>query len=395
MATALEQLAVGGIVGLAGPGGVSYLLAAGELVDAPALTMLVREGQGPVALLLLPSDCARLGLRPFVSGRRTAFWELQYESFEAHTGVGTGAAADDRARTVRVASDPATGPSDISKPGHITPLCGHQGGTIEAQTLVDSALDLVRLAGLRPAALVCSALGEEGRSLSRDEFVSRCRALDLPVVSVDEVVSERTRSEAVLSYSGRAGMVNPSPPVLDPEPLLSQVDTILPAPVAIRPDEGDRVPVRPEIFREVLGSVCTPVSVVTTLHEGTAHATTVSAFCSLSIEPPLVLVALANDSDLLRLIRVSRVFGINVLADQQYSVAQHLARKGPDKLAKVEWVEDGGLPRLLGSAGWLACRLDQVMPGGDHAIVTGLIVAADQEPREPLLYRQRRFLSVS
>jgi flavin reductase (DIM6/NTAB) family NADH-FMN oxidoreductase RutF len=141
--------------------------------------------------------------------------------------------------------------------------------------------------------------------------------------------------------------------------------------------------------------VCTPVSVVTTMHRGKGHATTVSAFCSLSIDPPLVLVALDRGSDLLQLIRRSRVFGVNILADQQHAIALHLARKDPDKLAKVEWVEDAGLPRLVGSAGWLACRAHRIIAGGDHMIVTGLVVRAEHEPREPLLYRRRRFLSVS
>jgi 3,4-dihydroxy-2-butanone 4-phosphate synthase len=393
---ALDVVARGGIVGLVGIGRVAYFVVAGELVDADTVAVLAREARGLVAVCLLPSDCVRLGLLPVAAGRRTASGEEQYESFEARRGVSTGISAADRALTIRVACDPSTGPPDITKPGHITPFRGHEGATLEARTLVDAAVDLVRLAGRRPAAAVCSVLDEEGNPLTGAAFMDHCRELGFPVVTVDEVVAARVERNTVVSESGRVRVIAPAELETERELGLPQTDTTLPAPLpAVAVDEAELAPISPELFREVLGSVCTPVSVVTTMHQGKGHATTVSAFCSLSIDPPLILVALDRGSDLLKLVRQSRVFGVNILADQQAAVATQLARKDPDKLAKVDWVEDAGLPRLLGSAGWLACKVNRIMAGGDHMIVTGLVVRAEHEALEPLLYRRRRFLSVS
>jgi flavin reductase (DIM6/NTAB) family NADH-FMN oxidoreductase RutF len=149
--------------------------------------------------------------------------------------------------------------------------------------------------------------------------------------------------------------------------------------------------VTPDAFRRVLGGVATPVSVVTTLNDGIPHGTTVSAFCSLSLEPPLVLVALDRGSDLLRLIRSSQRFAVNVLAEGQDDLALRFARKGRDKFAGVDWEEVDGLPRLPDSHGYLACEVEQLVAGGDHMIVTGLVTGAECRPATPLVYRERTF----
>lgn len=90
-----------------------------------------------------------------------------------------------------------------------------------------------------------------------------------------------------------------------------------------------------DAFRHVMAGVCTPVSVVTALDGDRPHGTTVSAFASLSMEPPMVLVALDRKSDLLALVRGSGLFGVNVLGSEQSALATRFARKG---IAKFEHV---------------------------------------------------------
>lgn len=116
-------------------------------------------------------------------------------------------------------------------------------------------------------------------------------------------------------------------------------------------------------FRTVMAAVCTPVSVITALDGDRPHGTTVSAFASLSLEPPMVLVALDLGSDLLALVRRTGRFGLNVLSAAQSGLAEVFARKGADKFAGVRWTDDGGLPRLDATAGWLACEVDTLVPG--------------------------------
>jgi flavin reductase (DIM6/NTAB) family NADH-FMN oxidoreductase RutF len=151
-----------------------------------------------------------------------------------------------------------------------------------------------------------------------------------------------------------------------------------------------------EAFRETFSRIPAAVSVVTTMNgDGAAHGTTVSAFSSLSVEPPLVLVALDHSSDLLRYIRASGRFGMNILGVGQERLGQVCARKGVDKLADVVWRLDDGLPRINDSAGWLACDVYDFLPGGDHEIVLGLVTACEAEESNPLLYHRRRFAGLT
>jgi flavin reductase (DIM6/NTAB) family NADH-FMN oxidoreductase RutF len=154
---------------------------------------------------------------------------------------------------------------------------------------------------------------------------------------------------------------------------------------------GDRAEVDRDTFREVMAAVCTPVSVVTAMAGDRPHGSTVSAFASLSLNPPMVLVSLDQASELLRHIRRSLVFGLNVLHAGQAALATAFARKGDDKFNGISWVLDSGVPRLEGSAGWLACRVEQLVSGGDHIVVVARVVAGGCTAAPPLTYHQRRF----
>jgi flavin reductase (DIM6/NTAB) family NADH-FMN oxidoreductase RutF len=146
-----------------------------------------------------------------------------------------------------------------------------------------------------------------------------------------------------------------------------------------------------EEFVSALAAVCTPVSVVTSHHRGRPHGTTVSAFCSLSVDPPMVLVSLDRASDLLAMVSESGRFGVNVLSHDQDELARRFARKGTDKFDGVEWDLHLDVPRLAGAATWLACRLAQLIEGGDHLVAYGLVEHAESAPGDPLLYRNRAF----
>ena len=153
--------------------------------------------------------------------------------------------------------------------------------------------------------------------------------------------------------------------------------------------------IAPEEFKAALAAVCTPVTVVTTACDGRPHGTTVSSFCSLSLDPPMVLVSLDKSSDLLGLICQSRVYGVNVLARHQSAIAQTCARKGPDKFTGIGHEIVAGIPRISGASVWLQCRLAELVDGGDHVIVTGVVERAIREPAEPLMYHDRAFRALA
>ncbi|KID28709.1 conserved protein of DIM6/NTAB family [Prauserella sp. Am3] len=170
------------------------------------------------------------------------------------------------------------------------------------------------------------------------------------------------------------------------------MDTAQVDPAQVSPELAER-------FRDVMAGVCTPVSVVTAMDAagGTSppgtrpHGTTVSAFASLSMEPPMVLAALDRRSDLLALLAPGVGFGVNVLGSDQSELAVRFAGKGKDKFAGVDWTSADGLPRLTGAPGWLACRVDRLVDGGDHVIALGHVVSADRTDAPPLTYHARSF----
>ena len=161
-------------------------------------------------------------------------------------------------------------------------------------------------------------------------------------------------------------------------------------------------PVRPgsvgvagDVFRETMSRVPGPVTIVTTTGPNGPHGTTVSAFCSLSADPPLVLFALDRSSDLLGILPQSGRFAVNLLAGGQEWLGEACARKGPEKLGLIPWYDENGLPRIDGAAAWLACEVEELVPGGDHMIITGLVTACETSDSEALIYHRRQFLSLA
>jgi flavin reductase (DIM6/NTAB) family NADH-FMN oxidoreductase RutF len=145
------------------------------------------------------------------------------------------------------------------------------------------------------------------------------------------------------------------------------------------------------VFRDVMAGVCTPVAVITALDGDRPHGTTVSAFASLSVDPPMVLVSLARSSELLGLIRRTGTFGVNVLGSDQRELAAGFARKGQSKFDGVQWSEEWAVPRIAEVAGWLACEVRDLVPGGDHVVALGNVVAAATTDAAPLTYHRRAF----
>jgi len=138
--------------------------------------------------------------------------------------------------------------------------------------------------------------------------------------------------------------------------------------------------------------VATPVAVVTSMGDGLPVGTTVSAFTSLSMAPPMVLVCLDKRSETLELITLSKTFGLNVLAREQHAMALKFARKGgTGKFQGIPWTIDHELPRLADAAGWIACQADRFVEGGDHVVVLGSVVAAENRSSAPLTYHRRAF----
>ena len=146
------------------------------------------------------------------------------------------------------------------------------------------------------------------------------------------------------------------------------------------------------VFRDLMGAVCAPVTVVTALtSDGRPHGTTVSSFASLSLAPPLVSLALDHGSALLGRLRAGGVLGINVLASGQEDLALGFARRGADKFVGITWTCEDGAPRLPGAAAWLTGAVERVVPAGDHDLLVVAVRTAGTAVVAPLVYARRTF----
>jgi flavin reductase (DIM6/NTAB) family NADH-FMN oxidoreductase RutF len=157
-------------------------------------------------------------------------------------------------------------------------------------------------------------------------------------------------------------------------------------------DRGDLDPeVLQKSFRAAMGNVAAAVSVVTTLDDGVPHGTTVSAFASLSMDPPMMLVSLDNRSNLLTKLHIGSIVGVNVLGAHQDQIALRFAGKGHEKFTDVGWQVEDDAPALLDRHAWVSLSVVQLVEAGDHTVLLGHVESADVGESVPLTYWQRTF----
>lgn len=146
-------------------------------------------------------------------------------------------------------------------------------------------------------------------------------------------------------------------------------------------------------FRDTMAQLATGVTVVTLRDEqGRPMGMTASAVCSLSLEPPMLLVCVDRNAEIHGAIVRTPFFGVNVLALEQEQLAVRFARREPDRFDGTDWdVGPAGLPVLPGALAQLECRRADVFAAGDHAIVTGVVEWATTRGGEPLCYFRSRY----
>jgi flavin reductase ActVB len=147
-------------------------------------------------------------------------------------------------------------------------------------------------------------------------------------------------------------------------------------------------------FRNALARFASGVTVVMTRNgEGSFVGFTASAFSSLSLDPPLILVCLQKDADCYQAFMEAESFTVSILSAGQSDIAQRFATKAIDKLqgTGVAPASISGLPRIEGASAWLECRTYSRVDGGDHTILIGEVIAAGATGAEPLLHFNRTF----
>jgi flavin reductase (DIM6/NTAB) family NADH-FMN oxidoreductase RutF len=164
--------------------------------------------------------------------------------------------------------------------------------------------------------------------------------------------------------------------------------------------EIDSEPITDQALRKMRGLFASGVTVATTIHDGKLRGVTVSAFSSVSLDPPLVLVCIANESESKEWIAESGVFAVNILSDEQEFLAERFAARAPLVNAHFDGVvyhtAITGSPILIDSLAWYDCRVEATHDGGDHTIFIGHVEAAGfgAESKSPLMYFANRYAGV-
>jgi 3,4-dihydroxy 2-butanone 4-phosphate synthase/GTP cyclohydrolase II len=176
------------------------LICAAQLVTPELINFMIKKAGGWICLALTGERADQLQLpqqsKENTEEQRTAFTV----SIDAASrfGVTTGISAQDRARTIRVAVDPATVPADLRRPGHIPPLRARDGGVLQRVGHTEAAVDLARLAGLYPAGVVCEILNEDGTTARRPQLEKFASEQNLTFITVAQLVAHRLKSERLV-----------------------------------------------------------------------------------------------------------------------------------------------------------------------------------------------------
>lgn len=180
-----------------GADGEATLCMAAELITPEAVNFMATHARGLVELAITKDHMHALGIPLLVpegvSGRKP-----YGASIEARHGVSTGISAADRATTIRAAVADHAGPDDVVMPGHVFPLLARDGGVLVRNGLPEASVDLVRLAGLKPAAAICTVLDDHGNLATRPDLDVLADLFELEIVDVSDVVAYRLRKESLV-----------------------------------------------------------------------------------------------------------------------------------------------------------------------------------------------------
>jgi 3,4-dihydroxy 2-butanone 4-phosphate synthase / GTP cyclohydrolase II len=174
------------------------LTLAAQFATPEAINFMAKEGRGLICLSLTPERCEELGLELMAAKNESSFETPFTVSIEAREGVTTGISAHDRARTIQVAIDPESRPRDLVQPGHIFPLRSRAGGVLERTGQTEAAVDLVRLAGLNPAGVICEVMNDDGTMARVDDLAGYCARHGLKMITIADLIAYRRRHDKLV-----------------------------------------------------------------------------------------------------------------------------------------------------------------------------------------------------
>ncbi|WP_063129692.1 bifunctional 3,4-dihydroxy-2-butanone-4-phosphate synthase/GTP cyclohydrolase II [Nocardia fusca] len=173
------------------------LIFAAEKATPELVAFMVRHTSGYLCVPLAGEDCDRLALPPMYAVNQDKHGTAYTVTVDARAGIGTGISAADRAATMRLLADPTAGASDFTRPGHVVPLRAKDGGVLRRPGHTEAAVDLARMAGLRPAGVICEIVSRqnEGAMAQTGELRDFADEHGLALISIADLIAWRRRHE--------------------------------------------------------------------------------------------------------------------------------------------------------------------------------------------------------
>jgi 3,4-dihydroxy 2-butanone 4-phosphate synthase/GTP cyclohydrolase II len=207
------------------------IVVAADKVTPAIINFMVTHARGVVCLALTPEQCDRLHLHPQADVNTAQLGTAFTVTIDADKkfGVSTGVSAKDRARTIEVAIAEDAQPQDLLRPGHINPLRSRDGGVLVRAGQTEGSVDLARMAGLKPAGVICEILREDGEMARRPELEIFCKTHNLKMCTIADLISYRLKREqfvkrietVTLPTDWGVFMLHAYQSVLDPQPHLA------------------------------------------------------------------------------------------------------------------------------------------------------------------------------
>lgn len=180
------------------------LTLAAEKVTPEAINFMARHGRGLICLTMTEDRLDHLRIGPMTTENTSQYGTAFCEAIDAREGVTTGISAYDRARTIRVAIDPASRASDLARPGHVFPLRARKGGVLVRAGQTEASVDLARLAGMVPAGIICEIMKDDGTMARVPDLIEFCQSHDMKMLTVAELIRYRMANERYVHRVGEA-----------------------------------------------------------------------------------------------------------------------------------------------------------------------------------------------
>ena len=185
------------------------LTMAAELVTAEDINFMASHGRGLICLPMAGEIIDRLDIPEMVTHNASRMGTAFTASIEAKDGITTGISAADRAHTCRVAVDEGTGPEDLAMPGHVFPLRAKSGGVLQRAGQTEAAVDLARLAGLKPAGVICEIMKEDGTMARVPDLEKFSKEHDVKLVTVARIIEYRHAYETQVTCAVETKLPTP------------------------------------------------------------------------------------------------------------------------------------------------------------------------------------------